>query len=298
VEAFRTINSVLQPLVAPCLGRTENIFIKRDDLIHPIVSGNKWRKLKYYLEEGQKNNCNHLVTYGGAYSNHMVAAACAAATLGLKASCFLRGDELTAGSNHFLTLAKWYGMKFIPVERSIYRDQKEGLYETHFGQDAQAFMVPEGGAGDLGELGVADMAGELEMVPDLVFLASATATTVVGLARGFASRTEYANSRIKGIAVLNNVAEQQAKLESIGPNQGEILGDHTHGGYAKTTDALMEFVKIFIRETGILIDPVYTGKALFALKTMLGKGEIPLESKVLFVHTGGTLGLFSDRFMK
>ena len=283
---------------APCLGRLENIFIKRDDLIHPVVSGNKWRKLKYHVEAMRAAGKSSLVTFGGAYSNHMVAAACVAATYRFRSSCFVRGQEILGDMNHYLKLARLYGMNFIPVEREMYRMDKRDLYELFCGLDKRSFFVDEGGAGPLGAKGVAEIIDELPFVPDFLYHASATGTTAEGLIMGTAKRSEFVNMMVRSVAVLKNAEEQRHKIESAqGSAQRELLEGFEVGGYAKTSPELMQFVRQFIRETGILIDPVYTGKALWALKMDIASGRVSDYDRVVFLHTGGMLGLFSEKMM-
>jgi 1-aminocyclopropane-1-carboxylate deaminase len=297
-EVFYIGNSELQPLRAPCLGRLENVFIKRDDLIHPVVSGNKWRKLKYHVEAMRAAGKSSLVTFGGAYSNHMVAAACVAATYRFRSSCFVRGQEILGDMNHYLRLARLYGMNFIPVEREMYRMDKRDLYELFCGLDKRSYFVDEGGAGPLGAKGVAEIIDELPFVPDFLYHASATGTTAEGLIMGTAKRSEFVNMTVRSVAVLKNAEEQRMKIEAaVGHAQRELLEGFEVGGYAKTSPELMQFVKQFIRETGILIDPVYTGKALWALKMDIASGRISDYDKVIFLHTGGMLGLFSEKMM-
>lgn len=294
---MNTQASETQPLRAPCLGRLENIYIKRDDLIHPIISGNKWRKLKFHLLEAERLNKKLLVTFGGGYSNHMVATACAAAAHGFKSACFVRGDELQAESNHFLQLAHLYGMQIIPVERSKYRDFKKELFEEYFGHKKEAYCIDEGGAGDLSSLGVEDIIGELPMVPDYIYHASATATTAVGLLSAIQKNPKFNATSVQSIAVLKNAEEQQLKTAHLGAGNSQIREGFEMGGYAKTNNELMEFVRTFIAETGILIDPIYTGKALWAIKKDIESGQLGEDKTVLFLHTGGMLGLFSKKML-
>lgn len=292
---FSVSNSVLQALKADCLGPFENIFIKRDDLIHPIVSGNKWRKLEFAIKKALAENKNHLVTFGGAYSNHMVATACAGASLGLKTSCFIRGDELQGTANHYLFSAQLYGMELIPVSREQYR-LKSTLFEEYFGTQAHTYFVAEGGESTEGIEGVEKIIAELEFVPDYIVHASATATTACGLGSGL-QKIQAQNTQVLSIAVLKNKEEQTTKIENLGlQNICEIIEGFECGGYAKTNTELLLFCKDFIRQTGIMIDPVYTGKALFAMAQLLKNGTIDPHKKTVFLHTGGTLGIFSDKF--
>lgn len=285
-NGFSSIASVTEELSLP--GMEGRLFVKRDDLIHPIVSGNKWRKLKYVIERAKQEGKMHLVTFGGAYSNHMVATACAGAVLGMKTSCFLRADEDIY--NHYLHCARLYGMELIPTSREAYRD-KTALYELNFGGDDKAYFVGEGGESEEAKKGVAEIIHELENEPDFIVHASATATTAAGLASGILQRGW--NTQVMAVAVLKNAEEQRQKLRDQGFDSVVQVTDHfDFGGYARTNPELMDFISTFIARTGIMIDPVYTGKALYALQS------IKPEGKVVFLHTGGTLGIFSDRFLQ
>src|ERR1700748_2645069 len=143
------------------------VFIKRDDLIHPIISGNKWRKLKYLLKKAQETNKTHLVTFGGAYSNHLLATAAAAAKFGFKATGIVRGEEV---ENDTLFLCRLHGMNLIFTDRDSYRD-KQALFDKHFANDDQAFFIDEGGASPLGAKGCSELVDELTEAYDHIFCA-------------------------------------------------------------------------------------------------------------------------------
>lgn len=296
-NAFHIGQSEVQRLVSDQIVFSENLFIKRDDLIHPVVSGNKWRKLKYHIDTAQKLGKTHLVSFGGAFSNHMAALACSGAVLGLKTSCFIRGDEFESKSNHFLFLAQLYGMQLIPVERELYKSHKSELFHTHFGSDEQALMIEEGGAGDEGERGVSELIFELPFVPDHIVHASATATTAAGLIKGLMNRKGFEKTRVHSMAVLKNGAEQTSKLQLLESEIDWLVHEADMGGYAKYNPQLLRFIEAFTANTGILIDPVYTGKALYGINELMRDGTINSTETVVFLHTGGMLGLFSDYYV-
>jgi 1-aminocyclopropane-1-carboxylate deaminase len=297
MSGFNTVSALTEQIFATSISENHNIYFKRDDLIHPIVSGNKWRKLKYHISLAQEQGQNQLVTFGGAYSNHLIAVACAGAVHGLKTTCFLRGDELEVDSNFYLKLATLYGMELIPTNREDYRNDKIKLFDNHFSKNPLAYFIPEGGAGFEGEKGVAEMIEELPFEPDYLIHASATATTASGILNGM-HRNGFVNTKLLCISVLKNVEEQHAKLSSLHLSQNfEVVGGYECGGYAKTNVELMDFIKLFIQETGILIDPIYTGKALFALKSLCSNGTIPKNKNIVFLHTGGMLGLLSEKML-
>ena len=283
---FENLHAPLQPLKIK--GIDGAVCIQRDDLIHPLVSGNKWRKLQYHILYARQQGKSRLVTFGGAFSNHLLATAAAGAILGLQTAAFLRADEPI--DNHYLRAAQLYGMQLIPVSREEYRRKPE-LFARHFGEDPTAYCIAEGGAGEAAWEGVAGIVKSLPFAPDYMFHASATATTAIGLGKGIQA-CGY-KTRVYAAAVLNNVEEQWRLIQEAGLSEiVEVLDGYAFGGYAKTTEALMDFVKSSIAQTGILFDPVYTGKALWALRNMA------LPGRGIFLHTGGSMGLFSEAFLK
>jgi 1-aminocyclopropane-1-carboxylate deaminase len=164
------------------------------------------------------------------------------------------------------------------------------LFEHHFGQDATAYFIDEGGAGPAAWPGVACVVQGLPFAPDYILHASATATTAIGLGKGI--QTCGFKTRVYAVAVLNNIEEQRRLIQEAGLSEiVEVLEGYTFGGYAKITEPLMDFVKYAIAQTGILFDPVYTGKALWALR------DLKPDGKGVFLHTGGSMGLFSDVFL-
>lgn len=283
---FAKLHAPLQPFQLEGLGG--DVYIQRDDLIHPLVSGNKWRKLQHHILYAKQEGKTRLVTFGGAYSNHLLATAAAGAILGLQTAAFLRADEPI--DNHYLRAAQLYGMQLIPVSREDYRHKPE-LFAQYFSSDPTAYCIAEGGAGAAAWEGVAGIVKALPFAPVYILHASATATTAIGLGRGIQA-CGYA-TRVYAVAVLNNVEEQRKLIQEAGLTETvEVLNGYAFGGYAKTTDFLMDFVKSAIAQTGILFDPVYTGKALWALQDMA------LPGRGVFLHTGGSMGLFSEAFLK
>jgi 1-aminocyclopropane-1-carboxylate deaminase len=197
--------------------------------------------------------------------------------------------------NHYLRAARLFGMELLPVSRSAYRDTA-ALSAAFQILHPDWLILPEGGASEAAEQGVAEIIGEIPANFSHIVCASATATTVCGLARGI--RDAGMDTKVLGIAVLNNAGEQRQKLETAGLSAAcEIITGYECGGYAKTSPELMTFCREFIAGTGILLDPVYTAKALFATKALYNSGYFTQGSRVLFLHTGGTLGIFSEKFL-
>ncbi len=282
------INSPVEPLNFELFKQKNiSVYIKRDDLIHPFISGNKWRKLKYTLADAQQKNKNHLVSFGGAYSNHLNALACTGAMFGFKTTAFIRGDE--GVSNQMLALNKLWGMEFIYTDRTSYKD-KESLFEKYFGQNKNAYFVNEGGAGILGAKGCQGIVTELTDNYQHVFCAVGTATTLQGIAK--AIKNQQLATKAEGICVLKgaeNIDEELKKNQL--QDYYKIHHQFHEGGYAKNSPKIMDFIALFASKTGILLDQVYTAKMMMAVFTLAEQDYFEPNSKILCVHTGGLLGL-------
>jgi len=271
-----------------------NLFVKRDDLIDPYISGNKWRKLKYILAKAEAENKTHLVTFGGAYSNHLVATAAAASRSGIKSTAFVRGEEV---KNEMLLLCRLFGMKLIFVDRESYRD-KNRLFKQHFTDDKQAHFIDEGGASPEATIGCAEIIGELTEPYDHIFCAAGTGTTAAGLLKGI--QQHQLNTKLHIIPVLKGGSFIEDEIVQYTPltNHLHLHLDYHFGGYAKTTPELINFIKTFTAQTGLLLDPVYTAKMFYAIVDLQKLGTIGKDEKILAVHTGGLMGLFGmkDKF--
>jgi 1-aminocyclopropane-1-carboxylate deaminase len=271
-----------------------NLFVKRDDLIDPYISGNKWRKLKYILAKAKADHKTHLITFGGAYSNHLVATAAAASRSGLTATAFVRGEEV---KNELLLLCSLFGMKLIFTDRESYRDKRQ-LFEQYFASDMQAYFINEGGASIEATIGCAEVIEELTEPYDHIFCAAGTGTTAAGLLRGI--QQHQLNTKLHIIPVLKGASFIKEEIAHYTPISShlELHLDYHFGGYAKTTPELVSFIKTFIAKTGLLLDPVYTAKMFYAIQDLAKQGIIGKDEKVLAIHTGGLMGLFGmkDKF--
>jgi len=266
-----------------------HIKIQRDDLIDPLVSGNKLRKLLGWWEHSQKteNRNKPWVTFGGAFSNHILATAAFCSRHRISCTGVIRGDE--EFDNHYLSQCKKLGMKLEFVSRTEFRD-KLILYEKF--KNRNFFVIPEGGSGELGLLGFDHLINSWKEEPEFIVHASATATTACGLHSALDKRGW--KSKVIAVMVLKNKQEQERNaLEWIGENHGiEFLDNYDFGGYAKTTSELVSFLKEIIPKSSFPIDPVYVGKALYAFISE----ERFHTNNTIFLHTGGQLGSNSDRF--
>lgn len=286
-------HSPIERLHLPAFNENQiEVHIKRDDLIHPFISGNKWRKLKYSLEEALALEKSHLVTFGGAWSNHLVATACAGAKFGFRATGFVRGEEV---SNPVLKLCKLFGMDLHFVSREAYRD-KHQLYENFPKTHESTYFVDEGGRSKLGLLGCTGIIEELAENYDHIFCACGTGTTVAGLATGVLRKG--LQTKVHGVPVLKNGDFLYEDIQLLNPeiNRSRVTlhTEYHFGGYARSTNELDKFIANFCAQTGILIEPVYTGKLLFAVENLIREHYFPSGSRVLVIHTGGLTGILGN----
>ncbi len=261
--------------------------IKRDDLIHPFISGNKWRKLKYLLQNASSLQKTSLVTFGGPYSNHLLATACAAAKFGFTSTGFVRGEAV---ENPTLLICRMFGMQLRFIERERYRDKKH-LFDHYFGHQKEAFFIDEGGASEEAVTGCSEIIQELEQHYDYIFCAAGTGTTAAGLLKGIAQQN--LSSALHVVPVLKNGEFIRQEIEKFfrAPPEFTLHSSYHFGGYAKTSTELLEFLATFSAKTGILLDPVYTGKMAYAIYDLTRKNFFRPGSKILMLHTGGLLGL-------
>lgn len=270
-----------------------NLYLKRDDLIHPFISGNKWRKLKYPLLKATEQQKTHLVTFGGVWSNHLLATACAAAKFGFKSTGFVRGEDIRTET---LTFCKLFGMELIFVNRESYRE-KQNLFNLHFKDTSNAFFIDEGGAGLEAAKGCAELTDELQHIYNHIFCACGTGTTAAGIINGIVSKKRL--SLFHAIPVLKgDFLKDDIKKLLLQQSEFEFHNNYHFGGYAKTQPKLIKFIADFASLTGILLDPVYTGKMMFAIFDLATRDYFPPESRILAIHTGGLFGLLGmkDKF--
>lgn len=271
--------------------RNVEVFMKRDDLIHPIVSGNKWRKLQGYVKQAQEQECHSIITYGGAFSNHLVATAAAGAILGLKTTGIIRGNHADL-NNPVLTLCRLFGMSCKRVSNVEY-DELHRIERIEKG----CYYIPEGGYGKPGILGCKAIIEELQDSYNHIFCAVGTGTTLAGMSEALLEKGR--EEQLHGISVLKGATSLESEIKSLTPQANfSLYHEFHHGGYAQVSDELSKFIKDFTGSTGVLLDPVYTGKMMYAVKTLVEQGVIKDNSRVLCLHTGGLTGLMNDRMLR
>lgn len=298
---FDLKNAVLERLTSDEFEmRGISVFVKRDDLIHAEVSGNKWRKLKYNVEVCLNGKKSGILTFGGAYSNHLLATASACHAIGLKSVGIVRGEELHSQSNQTLQRCSELGMELKFISREEYRMIPDKSYLADVAHEFQNFhIVPEGGANYYGMIGCQEILKEIEVNFDAVFVAQGTTTTSCGLLLGLKEKQELLVVPVlKGFDSENEMKSifQYSGLEEewLDDAFGKLnVRDEFHfGGYGKYTDELFDFIKEFYKNHGIKLDPIYTGKAMFAMMKEL-KNEKWNGKTIVFIHTGGIQGVQS-----
>ena len=269
------------------------LFVKRDDLIHKYISGNKIRKLNQNIFSFYKNKCKKLVTFGGAFSNHLLATAALCNELSIDCVGIVRGEELNVNSNGILKKCSSLGMQLNFVSRSSFSEQKK-MNGLVFQDGIPTWFIPEGGANLEGIEGCKEIVAENEEIFDYYVVAQGTTTTSIGIALALPPSAKIIvvpvlkgfNSKSEMKSVLNNV-----DLWNVIKDKIIVLDDFHFGGYAKSTNELRDFISEINQLNEMQIEEVYTGKALYALKNYLEKNFVK-NKKVLFIHTGG---IFTDK---
>lgn len=285
--------SPLQKLEGPLLDEKEvSLYIKRDDLIHPEVQGNKWRKLKYNLADAEKLGHKTLLTFGGYYSNHIYATAAAANKFGFSCIGVIRGERPEALSSTLL-FAIEKGMQLHFVNRSEYKQKDtDPFIESLHQQFGDFYLIPEGGTNNFALKGVAEIMDELPTDFDFICSAAGTGGTLAGLVAGLKGKAQAIGfSSLRGDDTLTGRVNELVKEYSGKSFQNYAVNfDYHFGGYAKATPELIQFIKVFRQQFDIPLDPVYTGKMFFGSFDLIQQGYFPKGSKIIALHTGGLQG--------
>lgn len=278
-----------QQIILPVLDANGiELYIKREDEIHPFVSGNKFRKLKYNVLEAKKFQKNTLLTFGGAFSNHLIATAVAGNLNGCKTIGIVRGDELqNAKLNTTLQKCVDYKMTLQFVSREEYQHKNSAYFlnklQTEFGD---FYLLPEGGTNDLAVNGCEEILQEEDTKFDIICTCVGTGGTIAGLINSTKS-----NQKVLGFPALKgNFLETEINKFTSHKNW-ELISKYHFEGYAKFTVELINFINQFKQETGVLLDPIYTGKMLFGIIDLIKNKYFRNGTKILVIHTGGLQGI-------
>ena len=269
------------------------LFIKRDDLIHPTVSGNKWRKLKYNLQQARTENATTLLTFGGAYSNHLYATAAAGNALGLKTIGIVRGEDYHGNLTSTLLFCQEQNMKLHFVSRQEYRERNNPEYLAELGiKFGKPYLIPEGGTSELALKGVEEMTfeveNELNRKPDFYAVAVGTGGTAAGILSSGSDVLAF--SALKGGSFLKDDIENLlTEKDYIGNLQ--LFTEYHFGGYAKWKPELITFMTEFKQNHNIQLEQVYTAKMVFGLYDLIKQDFFKKDTVIVAVHTGGLQGL-------
>ncbi|MEN3978605.1 pyridoxal-phosphate dependent enzyme [Acinetobacter sp. CWB-B33] len=262
--------------------------IKRLDSVHPQISGNKFFKLKYNFAAAQQQGLKQVLTFGGAYSNHIAATAYAAHLFGMQSIGIIRGEELALKAlNPTMQTAQGFGMQLQFVSREMYRQKQS----ADFIQQLQAefpnsYIIPEGGTNPLAIQGCTEILSPADLENfDLICCAAGTGGTIAGLIEA-----SVAHQHVLGFSALKGDFLTQDVKQWTARRNWRITDEFCQGGYAKTTLELMQFIQEFEAAYSIPLEQVYTGKMLFGIQQMILRGEIKPEQRILVLHTGGLQG--------
>lgn len=278
------------------------LYIKREDEIHPFVSGNKFRKLKYNIQEAKKTNKNTLLTFGGAFSNHIVATAVAGYLTDFKTIGVIRGEELgldvteTLSNNTTLKNSYEHNMQFEFVSRELYRKKLEDSFINNLKEKyGDFYLIPEGGTNDLAIKGCEEILTVSDAKFDYICCAVGTGGTISGVINASSKHQKVIGfPALKGDFLFDDIKKLTSK------SNWSLQTNYHFGGYAKYTDELIRFINDFNKDTGVLLDPIYTVKMIFGILDMIKKNQFKKGSKILAIHTGGIQGIegFNQKLKK
>ncbi len=293
IFSSETIHPINQSITHPLLAAA-NVFldVKREDQIHEQVSGNKFRKLKYNLFEAKALGYDTILTFGGAYSNHIAATAAAGKMVGLHTIGIIRGEELaknlekTFAENDTLAFAASCGMQFKFISRSTYRNKTSATFleqlKAEFGSH---YVIPEGGTNTLAIKGCEEILTPQDTNYDLICCAVGTGGTISGIINSAKDQKVLGFPALKGDFLYDEIKKYTASTH------WDLVKEYHFGGYGKINKELIEFINMFRKQQSIPLDPIYTAKMFFGIFDMAQKGVFPKNTRILAVHTGGLQGI-------
>ncbi|MFD2248535.1 1-aminocyclopropane-1-carboxylate deaminase/D-cysteine desulfhydrase [Pontibacter ruber] len=268
------------------------LWVKREDLLHPTISGNKWRKLKYNLQEARQQQHDTLLTFGGAYSNQIAAVAAAGQEFGFKTIGMIRGEEHLP-LNPTLGFSAAAGMELHYVSREMYRKKQDPEYLEQLSlQFDQPYIIPEGGTNALAVKGCTEIVTDIAIEYDYVCCACGTGGTLAGIIAGLDGEKQVLGfPALKGGEFLKEEIEQLI-LNYNGQKYSnwQLITEYHFGGYAKVKPELLEFILAFQAKHNLPLEPIYTGKMFYGIIDLIRKGYFPKGSRIIAIHTGGLQG--------
>jgi len=270
------------------VSKNVSISIRREDLIHPFISGNKFRKLKYNLQQAKSENQDTLLTFGGAFSNHIAATAFAGKEQGFKTIGIIRGDELESKilQNPTLKFAQECGMQFKFVTREDYRRKTESLFIENLKQEfGDFYLVPEGGTNEFAIRGCEEILTKEDAEYDFICCSIGTGGTISGIINSV-----LPHQKILGFPSLKGDFLQDEIRKFVRNDKWELITDYHFGGYGKVNTELITFINHFYDQNKIPLDAIYTAKMVFGVMDLIDKDYFPENAKILLIHTGGIQG--------
>jgi 1-aminocyclopropane-1-carboxylate deaminase len=263
--------------------------VKREDLLHPHISGNKFRKLKYNILQAKADGETALLTFGGAFSNHIAATAAAGKQYGFATIGIIRGEELAdkIEQNPTLNFARDCGMRLKFVSRETYRDKTESHFIEKLKSEFGGFyLLPEGGTNNLAVKGCEEILDEDDAQFTHVCCGVGTGGTIAGIIN-----SAVPHQKVIGFPALKGEGLSDDICKFANQGSWELVTDYHFGGYGKVNEQLVTFINDFFDKTGIPLDPIYTGKMFFGVIDLINKGWFPENANVLLIHTGGLQGI-------
>ncbi len=284
------MNSSNQEVFLPILAEKQvSLFIKREDLLHPFISGNKYRKLKYNLMDAKQKGFNKLLTFGGAFSNHIAATAYAGKASNLKTIGIIRGEELVDKwrENPTLQFASQNGMDFKFVSRTWYRDKHTEIVMRQLEKEFGAFYaLPEGGTNALAVKGCEEILTPNDALFDVICTCVGTGGTIAGIINAAGDHQKVIGfPALKGDFLKKDIRKFALK------HHWNLITSYNFGGYGKINESLIHFINNFKRETTIALDPIYTGKMMYGLLDLIENDYFKPSTKILAIHSGGLQGI-------
>lgn len=272
--------------------RDIKVWVKRDDTIHPVISGNKWRKIKHHLVHAQQHQIQHIISFGGGFSNHLHALSYCCQQLNIRFTAIVRGNYEKKPSPMLLDLASW-NTDIRYVNKITYQKRDTLLLKHLQIEFPDALIIPEGGSSELAFQGVADIINELTQAYDFILAPVASGGTLAGLIK--ASDKLSLSTQILGIGVLKGQDYLEELVNELLPDEHtnrnwKINHDYHFGGYAKKNAELISYCTAFNEQHAIQIEPIYSGKLFYALEDLLKRHYFPAGSRIIAIHTGGLQG--------
>ncbi|WP_157964687.1 1-aminocyclopropane-1-carboxylate deaminase/D-cysteine desulfhydrase [Algibacillus agarilyticus] len=287
--SFNLPSPLNQLVIAAAAKQKIKLWVKRDDLIHPAISGNKWRKLQGYL---QHEKPQRIVSFGGAYSNHLHALATLCHAHQINLHLIIRGEAQHANNTTLSQLQKLNAqLQF--VDRMTYRKRHEQAYLNELATlHPNSLIIPEGGFGPKGAAGLSTLVQEItdNTHPDIICCPVGSGTTLAGISNALGQQNSCELLGFSAIKKGEYLIEQIKQLQTGSAQHFTLNLEYHFGGFAKTTPALIHFCLEFYQQHGMLLDPVYTGKAMWGLLKLIETKQIAPNSQIVFIHTGGLQG--------